>query len=131
MSAEELGRVWAQALEERILEVGPDNVACFIGDPIQGAGGVIVPPANYWGEIQKICNKYEILLAADEVICGFGRTGNWFGSDTFGIKPDIISMPQIQQPSQKIIWRLIRLEHALPCQLQFPNHRFYQIQARS
>ena len=92
MSEEEFGLACAKALEDRILEVGPDNVACFIGEPIQGAGGVIVPPANYWGEIQKICDKYDILLAADEVICGFGRTGNWFGSDTFGIKPDIISM---------------------------------------
>jgi putrescine aminotransferase len=92
MSEEEFGLACAQALEDRILEVGPDNVACFIGEPIQGAGGVIVPPANYWAEIQKICNKYDILLAADEVICGFGRTGSWFGSDTFGIKPDIISM---------------------------------------
>jgi putrescine aminotransferase len=92
MSEEAFGLACAQALEDRILEVGPDNVAAFIGEPIQGAGGVIVPPANYWAEIQKICNKYDILLIADEVICGFGRTGNWFGSDTFNIKPDIISM---------------------------------------
>lgn len=92
MTEEEFGIACAQALEEKILAVGPDNVACFIGEPIQGAGGVIVPPANYWGEIQKICQKYDILVAADEVICGFGRTGNWFGSQTFDIKPDIMSM---------------------------------------
>lgn len=92
MSEEEFGIACAKALEEKILEVGPDNVAAFVGEPIQGAGGVIVPPANYWAEIQKVCKKYDILLAADEVICGFGRTGNWFGSDTFGIQPDIISM---------------------------------------
>ncbi|MGK0444150.1 MAG: putrescine aminotransferase [Bermanella sp.] len=92
LSEEAFGLACAQALEERILKVGPDNVAAFIGEPIQGAGGVIVPPANYWSEIQKICHKYDILLIADEVICGFGRTGNWFGSDTLGIKPDIISM---------------------------------------
>lgn len=92
MSEEEFGIECAKALEERILKVGPDNVAAFIGEPIQGAGGVIVPPANYWSEIQKVCNKYDILLVADEVICGFGRTGKWFGSDTFNIKPDIISM---------------------------------------
>ncbi|MAA71603.1 MAG: aspartate aminotransferase family protein [Bermanella sp.] len=92
MSEEEFGMACAQALEERILKVGPDNVAAFIGEPIQGAGGVIVPPANYWAEIQKICHKYDILLVADEVICGFGRTGKWFGSDTLNIKPDIISM---------------------------------------
>ncbi|WP_372740665.1 aspartate aminotransferase family protein [Neptunomonas sp.] len=92
MTEEAFGIACAQALEEKILAVGPDNVAAFIGEPIQGAGGVIVPPANYWAEIQKICNKYDILLAADEVICGFGRTGSWFGSETLGIKPDIISM---------------------------------------
>ena len=92
MSEETFGLACANALEERILAVGPDNVAAFIGEPIQGAGGVIVPPNNYWNEIQKICTKYDILLVADEVICGFGRTGNWFGSDTLGIKPDIISM---------------------------------------
>ncbi|RDE19917.1 aspartate aminotransferase family protein [Motiliproteus coralliicola] len=92
MSEEDFGKACAKALEDKILEVGPDNVAAFIGEPIQGAGGVIVPPSNYWAEIQKICNKYDILLAADEVICGFGRTGSWFGSQTLGIKPDIISM---------------------------------------
>ncbi|MBN3563032.1 aspartate aminotransferase family protein [Aliamphritea spongicola] len=92
MSEEEFGVACAQALEDKILEVGPDNVAAFIGEPIQGAGGVIVPPANYWQEIQKVCRKYDILLAADEVICGFGRTGNWFGSQTLDIQPDIMSM---------------------------------------
>ncbi|MDX1318619.1 MAG: aspartate aminotransferase family protein [Oceanospirillum sp.] len=92
MTEEEFGLACAKALEERILKVGPDNVAAFIGEPIQGAGGVIVPPANYWSEIQKICKKYDILLVADEVICGFGRTGSWFGSQTLDIKPDLISM---------------------------------------
>ena len=92
MSEEEFGIACAKALEEKILEVGPDNVAAFVGEPIQGAGGVIVPPANYWAEIQKVCKKYDILLAADEVICGFGRTGSWFGSETLGITPDIMSM---------------------------------------
>lgn len=82
----------AQALEEKILEVGPDNVAAFFAEPIQGAGGVIVPPASYWPEIQRICRQYDILLIADEVICGFGRTGNWFGSQTLGIEPDMMSM---------------------------------------
>ena len=92
MSEEEFGIACAKALEEKILEVGPDNVAAFVGEPIQGAGGLIVPPSNYWAEIQKICDKYDILLAADEVICGFGRTGSWFGSQTLEIKPDIMSM---------------------------------------
>jgi len=92
MTEEEFGLACAKALEERILKVGPDNVAAFIGEPIQGAGGVIMAPANYWSEIQKICKKYDILLVADEVICGFGRTGSWFGSQTLDIKPDLISM---------------------------------------
>ncbi|OMH38894.1 aspartate aminotransferase family protein [Motiliproteus sp. MSK22-1] len=89
---EEFGLSCAKALEDKILEVGPDNVAAFVGEPIQGAGGVIVPPKSYWTEIQRICRKYDILLAADEVICGFGRTGNWFGCQTFGFQPDIMTM---------------------------------------
>lgn len=92
LSEEDFGLARARELEEKILEIGAENVAAFIGEPIQGAGGVIVPPDNYWHEIQGICAKYDILLVADEVICGFGRTGNWFGSETMGIKPDIITM---------------------------------------
>lgn len=92
LSPEEFGLKAAQALETKIKELGPDKVAAFIGEPVQGAGGVIVPPATYWPEIQRICDEYNILLVADEVICGFGRTGSWFGSDTFGIKPDLMSM---------------------------------------
>ncbi|GGO88063.1 aspartate aminotransferase family protein [Marinobacterium nitratireducens] len=92
LDEEAFGLKAARALEEKILEVGPEKVAAFIGEPIQGAGGVIVPPASYWPEIQRICRKYDILLAADEVICGFGRTGSWFGSQTFGIEPDLMSM---------------------------------------
>jgi putrescine aminotransferase len=92
MEPAEFGRVAALELEKRILELGPENVAAFIGEPIQGAGGVIIPPETYWPEIQRICSEYDILLVADEVICGFGRTGKWFGSDTFGIKPDLMSL---------------------------------------
>ncbi|MFO1056893.1 MAG: aspartate aminotransferase family protein [Dongiaceae bacterium] len=82
----------ARALEARILELGPDNVAAFIGEPIQGAGGVIIPPASYWPEIQRICERYDLLLIADEVICGFGRTGTWFASEQFGIRPDFMTL---------------------------------------
>ena len=89
---EEFGLARAQELEAKILELGADKVAAFIGEPIQGAGGVIVPPSTYWPEIQRICTKYDILLVVDEVICGFGRTGKWFGSDTLNIKPDLMSM---------------------------------------
>ena len=89
---EDFGLQRAQELEQAILEMGEDRVAAFIAEPIQGAGGVIVPPSTYWPEIQRICDKYEILLIADEVICGFGRTGEWFGSTTVGIKPDIMTI---------------------------------------
>ncbi len=89
---EDFGLQCAQELEKAILEKGEDRVAAFIAEPIQGAGGVIVPPSTYWPEIQRICDKYEILLIADEVICGFGRTGEWFGSTTVGIKPDIMTI---------------------------------------
>lgn len=88
----EFGLKAARALERKILELGAETIAAFIGEPIQGAGGVIVPPESYWSEIQRICEKYDILLIADEVICGFGRTGNWFGSETFGIKPDLMAI---------------------------------------
>ncbi|GAB5469212.1 MAG: aspartate aminotransferase family protein [Rhodospirillales bacterium] len=82
----------AKALEEKILELGPERVAAFIGEPIQGAGGVIIPPETYWPEIQRICKQYDVLLVADEVICGFGRTGAWFASDRLGIQPDLMTM---------------------------------------
>ncbi len=82
----------ADALEARILEVGPENVAAFIGEPVQGAGGVIIPPETYWPRIEAICRKYGILLICDEVICGFGRLGSWFGFQHFGVKPDMVSM---------------------------------------
>ncbi|MDF1668411.1 MAG: aspartate aminotransferase family protein [Roseovarius sp.] len=91
-SPEEFGLQRAQLLEKAINDIGEDNVAAFIAEPVQGAGGVVIPPATYWPEIQRICEKYEILLIADEVICGFGRTGNWFGSETFGIRPDIMTI---------------------------------------
>jgi putrescine aminotransferase len=91
MSEDEFGLVAAGWLEKKILQVGADKVAAFIGEPIQGAGGVIIPPATYWPEIGRICDKYGILLIADEVICGFGRLGAWFGSELMQIKPDLIT----------------------------------------
>jgi putrescine aminotransferase len=79
-------------LEQKILELGPENVGAFVGEPIQGAGGVIIPPETYWPEVQRICRKYDVLLIADEVICGFGRTGGWWGHETMGFEPDIVTM---------------------------------------
>jgi putrescine aminotransferase len=89
---DEFGLERARRLEAKILEIGVDRVAAFIAEPVQGAGGVIVPPATYWPEISRICEKYRILLIADEVICGFGRLGHWFGSEFYGIKPDLMAI---------------------------------------
>jgi putrescine---pyruvate transaminase len=88
----EFGLRAARALEQKILELGAERVAAFIGEPIQGAGGVIIPPDTYWPEIQRICDRHGILLVADEVICGFGRTGHWFGSELYGIRPDLMTL---------------------------------------
>ncbi|HVZ69272.1 MAG TPA: aminotransferase [Rhizomicrobium sp.] len=89
---DEFGLLIARKLEERILELGPDNVASFSAEPIQGAGGLIFPPKTYWPEVQRICKKYDVLLHLDEVITGFGRTGEWFGAHTYDISPDIVTM---------------------------------------
>ena len=92
MSPDEFGKERAQQLEKAIRELGEDKVAAFIAEPVQGAGGVIIPPQTYWPEIQRICDAHDILLIVDEVICGFGRTGNWFGHETLNIRPDIITI---------------------------------------
>lgn len=85
------GQQAGDLLEEAILREGPETVAAFIGEPVQGAGGVIVPPDDYWPRIRQICNRHQVLLIADEVITGFGRTGDWFALKRYGIEPDIIS----------------------------------------
>ena len=89
-SEEDFATRLAEELEALILAEGPDTIAAFFGEPVMGAGGVVVPPRTYWQKIQAVLQKYDILLVADEVICGFGRTGNMFGSTTFGMKPDMI-----------------------------------------
>lgn len=81
----------AKAVEDAILEAGADNVAAFIGEPVMGAGGVRIPPASYWPEIQRICRKYDVLLMLDEVITGYGRTGEWFAAQTYGLEPDTMT----------------------------------------
>jgi len=90
-TSDEFGLRAARWLEEEILAIGPDKVAAFIAEPIQGAGGVIIPPATYWPEIQRIVDKYGILLISDEVICAFGRLGHWFAYEKFGYKPDLVT----------------------------------------
>lgn len=92
MSPEEFGLERARQLEAKIDELGEDNVAAFIAEPVQGAGGVIVAPDTYWPEVMRICRERDILFIADEVICGFGRTGQWFGSQTLNLTPDIMTI---------------------------------------
>ena len=91
-SDEEFGLRAASEVEEAILNVGPENVAAFVGEPIQGAGGVKIPPPSYWPEIQRICDDYDVLLMLDEVITGFGRTGAWFAAQSMGIRPDTMTI---------------------------------------
>ncbi|MCS6948361.1 MAG: aspartate aminotransferase family protein [Steroidobacteraceae bacterium] len=92
LDPEAFGLAAARALEAKILEIGPERVAAFIGEPVQGAGGVIVPPASYWPEVQRIIDRYGILFCSDEVICGFGRTGAWFGCEYYGTRPDFLTL---------------------------------------
>jgi len=87
----DFGLRMARQLEAKILEIGADKVAAFIGEPVQGAGGVIIPPSSYWPEIQRIVDQYGILLISDEVICAFGRLGAWFAYEQMGYKPDLVT----------------------------------------
>ena len=89
---DEFGILIAREMERIICEIGPERIASFSAEPVQGAGGLIVPPKTYWPEVSRICKQYDILLHADEVITGFGRTGEWFGSFTYDLQPDIITM---------------------------------------
>jgi len=97
----------AKELEDLILKEGPETVAAFIGEPVMGAGGVIVPPAGYWDAIQKVLKKYDILLIADEVICGFGRTGEMFGTTTYAMQPDIMTLSKQLSSSYQPISALL------------------------
>ncbi|MDR3464401.1 MAG: aminotransferase class III-fold pyridoxal phosphate-dependent enzyme [Xanthobacteraceae bacterium] len=87
----ELGRICAELLEREIVYQGPDSVAAFIAEPIQGAGGVIVPPPNFWPLVREICDRHGVLLISDEVVTGFGRSGSMLGCRAFGVKPDIMT----------------------------------------
>ena len=103
----------AEELEQLILAEGPDTIAAFFGEPVMGAGGVITPPATYWQKIQEVLAKYDILLVADEVICGFGRTGNMFGSETYGIRPDIMVLSKQLSSSYLPISALVANERVI------------------
>ena len=81
----------ARAVAERIDEIGAERVAAFIAEPIQGAGGVVIPPDTYWPEVERVCRERDVLIISDEVICGFGRTGSWFGCETFGYQADLMT----------------------------------------
>ena len=89
---EAFGLEAAAALEHKIKELGPENIAAFIGEPVQVTGGMVIPPETYWPEVQRLCEKYEILLIADEVGTGFGKTGHLFGCQAMGFEPDLIVM---------------------------------------
>jgi taurine-pyruvate aminotransferase len=91
-AGENYGEKAAEAIEEVILREGPDTIGALCLEPITAGGGIIVPPTGYWEKVQEICKKYDILLHIDEVVCGVGRTGTWFGYQQFGIKPDIVTM---------------------------------------
>jgi 4-aminobutyrate--pyruvate transaminase len=90
-SEEEFSTRMADALESLIRAEGPDTVAAFFAEPVMAAGGAIVPPKTYFAKMQAVLKKYDVLFIADEVVCGFGRTGNWWGSQTFDLQPDMIS----------------------------------------
>jgi 4-aminobutyrate--pyruvate transaminase len=90
-SEEDFATRMAESLEALIQREGPDTVAAFIAEPVQGAGGVVIPPRTYFQKVQEVLRRYDVLFIADEVICGFGRTGNMFGCETFGIEPDILT----------------------------------------
>jgi len=90
MTPDEFGLATARSIEEKINEIGTDQIAAFIAEPIQGAGGVIIPPDSYWPEVQRICDEYGVLLISDEVITGFGRLGEWFGADYYATRPDFM-----------------------------------------
>lgn len=92
LTEEEFTEQCVKAVEDKILELGPENVAAFVGEPVMGAGGMMPPPVGYWKKIEAVCRRYGVLLWADEVITGWGRTGEWFGSEYYGIEPDIITM---------------------------------------
>jgi taurine-pyruvate aminotransferase len=92
LSGEEYGRRAADAIEEVILAEGPDTVGGLCLEPVTAGGGVITPPEGYWERVQEICKKYDILLHIDEVVCGVGRTGRWFGYQNYGVKPDMVTM---------------------------------------
>ena len=89
---ENYGERAANAIEDVILREGPDTVGCLVLEPVTAGGGVIVPPKGYWERVQQICEKYQILLHIDEVVCGVGRTGKWFGYQQYGVKPDFVTM---------------------------------------
>ena len=91
-SPDQFGKTAAASLEAKLLEIGPENVAAFIAEPIQATLGLVIPPRTYWPEIQRICAKYDVLLIADEIVTGMGKTGRMFGFESFSFEPDLFTL---------------------------------------
>jgi 4-aminobutyrate---pyruvate transaminase len=106
-SEADFARRCAQDLEDMILAEGPETIAAFFAEPVMGAGGVVVPPDGYWEAVQPVLKKYDILFVADEVICGFGRTGNMFGTETYDLQPDIMTLSKALSSSYQPISALL------------------------
>jgi 4-aminobutyrate--pyruvate transaminase len=106
-SEAEFARRCAQDLEDLILAEGPETIAAFFAEPVMGAGGVVVPPDGYWQAVQPVLKKYGILFVADEVICGFGRTGNMFGTETYNLQPDMMTLSKALSSSYQPISALL------------------------
>ena len=104
-AGESQGIAAANELEKAILREGPDTVAMFLAEPVQGAGGVILPQDDYFPRIREICDQYEVLLVVDEVITGFGRTGKWFALDHWGVQPDIVQFAKACDLGLLPLWR--------------------------
>lgn len=113
LAPDEYGLVAARALEEAIADIGADNIAAFFGEPVQATAGAIIPPATYWPEIQRICRANDILIVADEVVTGFGRTGHWFAHPAFGFEADFMTLAKgLSSTYQPIAASLVSAEVA-------------------
>ncbi len=120
VTGEAYGKRAADAIEEVILAEGADTIGALCLEPVTAGGGVITPPEGYWERVQEICKKYDILLHIDEVVCGVGRTGTWFGYQNYGIKPDLVTMAKGVASGYAAIACLVTTEDVLTCSRMMP-----------